>query len=101
MPISSDPVAIPPKLLARLEKEQFRAELHARVERDFRYHPPHGDQPVRYSRITEACRDLAFLIVDLTPSSREQSLALTAIQEARMWANASIAINEAQGGEEA
>ena len=38
-------------------------------------------------------KELAYLIDDLCPKSREKSLAITKIEEAMMWANASIARN--------
>lgn len=64
------------------------------IERVFTYSPPAGDQPARYVAIREAARELARMIVRLTPESREQSLALTRLEEAVMFANASIARNE-------
>jgi len=57
----------------------------------FTYHPPHGDQPERYTKIGDKVRELADLIVALCPDSREQSLAMTHLEEVRMWANAGIA----------
>ena len=39
-------------------------------------------------------KELAYLIDELCPASREKSLALTKIEESIMWANASIARNE-------
>ena len=60
----------------------------------YTYHPPKGDQPQRYTAIREKCRELAELVSELCPPSRERSLAFTKIEEASMWANASIARNE-------
>lgn len=60
----------------------------------FTYHAPKGDQALRYELIRDQAHNLAAFIVDKTPVSREQSLALTALEEAVMWANASIARNE-------
>lgn len=64
------------------------------IENRFGYHAPKNDQLERYAKITEAFKDLALLIAELTPESREQSIALTKLWEARMAANGSIAINE-------
>ena len=64
------------------------------IEKAFTYHPPKENQPQRYNRIRDAAKELANLIAALTPESREQSLALTKIEEAVMWANAAIARNE-------
>lgn len=60
----------------------------------FTYHAPKGHQPERYEALRERAKELAELIVRLCPHSRERSLALTKLQEATMWANASIACNE-------
>lgn len=60
----------------------------------FQYHAPHGDQPARYVALREKAKELAALIQTSTPESREQSVALTNLQQAIMWANAAIAINE-------
>jgi hypothetical protein len=65
-------------------------ELHTR----FTYHPPKGDQPVRYERIRAHGKALAELVDEECPESREKSLALTHIEEAVMWANAAIARRE-------
>lgn len=63
--------------------------------RNFGYHAPKGDQAARYSHITEQARIFWTTIISSCPPSEERSLALRKLQEARMWANASIAINEA------
>lgn len=60
----------------------------------FSYHAPQGDQAERYATIRAAALELAILIADLTPESREQSLSFTALDEVVFWANASIARNE-------
>lgn len=60
----------------------------------FTYHAPKGDQPERYVAIREKAKELATLIAQATPESREQSLALTHLQNCSMWANAAIACNE-------
>jgi len=62
----------------------------------YTYHPPFGTQQERYVALRAAALAFAQLITDLCPPSREQSVALTKVQEATMWANASIAINETQ-----
>ena len=69
------------------------------IQNTFTYHRPFGNQPQRYKDIQEYAKDLAILIQIACPESREKSLALTSIQQAVMWANASIAINEIQEDE--
>ena len=64
----------------------------------FTYHPPRPDQVNRYQDIREHARALANMLDRHCPDSREKSLAMTHLEEAVMWANASIARNEA--GEE-
>ena len=60
----------------------------------FTYHSPTGTQPERYVAIRAKAKELAQLILDSTPSSREQSVALTELETAIFWANAAIARNE-------
>lgn len=60
----------------------------------FTYHAPKPGQPERYTRLRDAAKTFAELIVSEVPASREQSLALTNLEEAVMWANAGIARNE-------
>lgn len=64
------------------------------LETRFTYHPPKGDQPSRYSHLRNRAEDLAYDINRMCPVSREKSLALTRLEEAVMWANASIARRE-------
>ena len=69
------------------------------MERDdldtrFRYHPPHGTQAERYERLRVSGRNLAELINELCPDSREKSSAMTNLEQSVMWANAAIARNE-------
>lgn len=65
-----------------------------RIENNFTYHAPKGDQAERYGKIREKARELAELMEESCPNSREKSLASTKLEEAVMWANASIARNE-------
>ena len=69
-------------------------EQNEMLNHRFTYHPPFGDQAERYQKIREAARLLAFLIVQHSPQSREQSVALTKLDEVVFWTNASIARNE-------
>jgi hypothetical protein len=66
----------------------------ARIENDYIYHPPFGDQVGRYQNLRDAVRLLAEKIIELTPESREQSVALTHLDITMMMANAAIARNE-------
>lgn len=64
------------------------------LERRFTYHPPIGDQVARYAALRDKAHELARLICELSPPSREQSVALTQVEDAVMWANAAISRNE-------
>ncbi len=69
-------------------------DIRARIENDFTYHSPTPEQAGRYVQLREAGKHLATIILDLTPASREQSLALTELEKAIFFANAAIARNE-------
>lgn len=60
----------------------------------FTYHAPKGDQQRRYEAIRSLAKELAFKFDEFCPDSREKSIAFTKLEEAVMWANASIARNE-------
>ena len=65
-----------------------------KIETNFTYHSPNASQLERYAQIRAKGKEFAYLITNLTPYTREQSLALTNLEQAVMWANASIARNE-------
>ena len=73
---------------------EVSAQQQDNLDKNFTYHKPHSDQPERYQQIRNRVKDLAELFVKLSPTSREQSLALTKLEEACMWVNAAIARNE-------
>lgn len=61
------------------------------LENRFTFHPAQGDQGKIYEEIRAAGHDMAKLIDQFSPECREQSLAITKIEEAVFWANAAIA----------
>ena len=63
------------------------------IENNFTYHPPTPEQVEIYSLIRAQAKDLAIVIATSAPDSREKSLALTKLEEAVFWTNASIARN--------
>lgn len=73
--------------------KETKAELN-RLDNVFTYHAPKGDQAERYADLRTDAKVLAAHIVMGCPASRERSLALTKLEEAIFWANASIARNE-------
>lgn len=64
------------------------------LDKRFTYHSPKESQPERYGLIRDEGKALARTIMLSCPESREKSIAITKIEEAVMWANASIARNE-------
>ena len=65
------------------------------IQKTFCYHKPNDNQITRYDSIRLIAKEYAELILLICPDSREKSIALTKLQETVMWANASIAITEA------
>lgn len=64
------------------------------IENNFTYHAPNDEQQKKYVKIRSEAKRLANIIDKNCPESREKSLAMTKLEEAVMWANASIARNE-------
>jgi len=71
-----------------------RIDLLARLENDFTYHSPKGNQAERYGDHRNLVKLLSRQLVMNCPPSRELSLALTHLEEAVFWSNAAIARNE-------
>lgn len=59
----------------------------------FAYHPPDTEDKVsRHENVRSVCFGAAKELIELTgPPSREQSIAITKVEEAMFWANAAIA----------
>lgn len=64
------------------------------LETRFTCHPPKGDQTETYEKLRKTAKQLANKINTSCPDSREKSLAITKLEEAIFWANASIAREE-------
>lgn len=69
------------------------AKRNAKIENSFKYHSPKEGQPEKYEAIREKAKELAYLIDEVCPESREKSVAMTQLEDSVMWANASIARN--------
>jgi hypothetical protein len=63
----------------------------AEIEHNFTYHSPKPEQQPKYEQLRDEAKKLALLIHDLTPEGREQSLAITHLENCVMCANAAIA----------
>ena len=62
------------------------------IENNFNYHAPcYEGQSDKYELIREKAKELAYLIDEICPKSREESLAMAKLEEAVFWANAAVA----------
>jgi hypothetical protein len=61
------------------------------LENRFKYHAPKDGQQEKYVRLREKAKELAYLMQDLCPPSRELHQAMVELESSNMWANASIA----------
>lgn len=67
----------------------------AEVENNFKFHAPKDEEQIKkYEQMREKLKETAKYVLENTPASREQSVALTKLEEAMFWANAAIARNE-------
>jgi len=60
----------------------------------YTHHAPKGNQPEIYEALRSKAKELAEMFQVHCPDSRERSLAMTNLEQAVFWANASIARNE-------
>jgi hypothetical protein len=67
--------------------------MNPQIENNFRYHAPSPEQIQAYHELREKAKELAYLIEESCPNSREKSVAMTNLETAIMWANAAIARN--------
>lgn len=63
------------------------------IENNFSYHVPKEGQPAKYEAIRAKAKELAYLIDSVVPKSREQSVAMTNLEQVVFWANAGLARN--------
>ena len=61
------------------------------LEKRFTYHNPSEENKAKHSKVNETLLAVAEVFNELLPDGREKSLALTKLEEAKMWSNASIA----------
>jgi len=65
--------------------------MDEKIENNFRYHSPTGDQPEKYEKLRAKGKELAYLMQECCNQGRVLALATTKLEESVMWANASIA----------
>lgn len=73
------------------EAPELSAEDRAYLDKTFAHHPPNYEQAERYQTIRTQFRALAEILLLTCPPSRDRSVALTNLETAMFWANASIA----------
>lgn len=65
------------------------------LENRFNHHPPQNKETsLKYEIIRHACLELAKMINNLAPESREKSTAITKLEEVMFWGNAAVVRNE-------
>lgn len=67
--------------------------MNNQIENNFMYHAPKAGHQEKYEAIRAKAKELAYLIDEECPPSREKSLAMTKLEETVMWANAAVARN--------
>lgn len=67
------------------------------IENIFKFHTLSDDQSKKMEELQIKAKELAQLILDVCPYSRERNLALTNLEQSLLWANESIARNEKSG----
>lgn len=67
------------------------------LEERFTFHPATEKTGPLHDEVRLRHLDLAYWVLHNVPDSREQSLALTALQQSMMWANGAVAIHGAEG----
>lgn len=77
-----------------LNRYPLTEEQTKRLNNDYTYHAPKDDQQERYVFLRSAAKYFALAILQNTPPSREQSVALTLLEQVTFEANAAIARNE-------
>ena len=63
------------------------------LENIYKYHSPKSGQNEKYEALRAKAKELAEMIIEFCPVSREQSISFTNLETTVMWANAAIARN--------
>lgn len=72
-----------------------RADNLADIGNRFGYHPPQSQEAKDgHEQMRAVLATAAGMVAGLVPPGREQSLAITKLEEAMFWANAGIARNQ-------
>ena len=68
--------------------------IHERIDRDYSFGPLDDETRVKADVMRGKFRELAHEVAMLAPNSRERSISLNKLQEAKMWAVQSIVNGE-------
>jgi hypothetical protein len=64
------------------------------IDKPFAYHKPSDDGFKRISYLREKFSDIAKVVEDNCPNSRQKSIALTELETAAMWAIKAVVFND-------
>ena len=64
------------------------------ITKRFKFSQPNADRAQLHKRVNDLTLALALELNEIVEDSREFSLAMTALEEVRSWANAAIARNQ-------
>ena len=71
--------------------------IPSQITESFRHHNPTPKQVEAFNGVEEAITNVTIKIAGLIPPSRERSLFITKMQEAKMWANTGLAVHGIAG----
>lgn len=74
--------------------DDAKKKLLAQVAKNFTYHRPHAGQSEKFGAIRAKAKELAELLANVCPLSRELAVAISNLENTVMWANEAIARNE-------
>jgi hypothetical protein len=66
-------------------------QAFSEIENNFTYHAPKPGQSEIYEQIRAKAKEFAYLLEEFCPHGRERAVAITHLETAVFWANASIA----------
>lgn len=64
------------------------------IDKPYAYHKPSEDGLITINQLRAHFSDIAYLIDQACPNSRQKSLAQTKLEEAAMWAIKSVVFND-------
>ncbi len=74
-----------------LEKSSLRSWSDVELRDRFFYHPPSSEGAKTHGVLSQEFYELSQVIDALCPHSREKSLAMTHMEQSKMWASAAVA----------